>query len=242
MSKSILFSCVLGLFGLALPLMASTVDEATLGDRLEGSVRIAVENRESTARLLLNQVHLSGAGFDETGILIVIFRPTSKQFWWMYQRWNGPIILDSVKAYFLNEYHVASDGDALVVFAASGRTLSVGASSDKFPSLEAGIEHARTELASMATSIHRGKRLFTDLNLSLVLPEYFNAKGMDEVGAAAGHGLIVRTVKKTKDGWDVEVGLELAQGIVRNETRMVRIDNSLSKVTALPGGQEASSK
>jgi hypothetical protein len=234
MLRSKVFQCVLSLFSLVLPLIACATDNLTLGSRAESSVPIAINNRDVRARLIFIKVHVSGSNFEENGVITAIYETASKQFWWMYQRWDEPIVLDSVKTNFLSEFRMVSDGDALIAFAATGRYISLRASSEKFASLEAGIDQARTQMANIASSLHRGKRLFTDLNLSLVLTGFFYTKGTEELGGAAGHGLILRSIKKTENGWDVEVGFEHTKGIVRNETRMIRIDNALSTATALP--------
>jgi len=63
--------------------------------------------------------------------------------------------------------------------------------------------------------------------------DYFTAKGTESWEDRRVHGLILKNVRRTKGGWDLRVGLELVQGIVREETRAIKIDDSLSTATPL---------
>jgi len=222
----------------ALPLFADSSDELSWGAKLDDTVRVVSDNQRVLAQLQLDRVTMSGEGFHDDGAVIAVYEPVSEQFWWMYQRWTAPVELSDIKAYFLKEFCIGFDGTTAVGFAAAGPLLQLRAIPDKFPSLEAGLANVRAQFGYLARPMSRGTRLFKDLNLSSVLGEYFKPQGPTEIGGPAGHGLIIKSVKKVKDGWEVELGLELVAGIQRSETRVIRIDESLSNATLVSRDQQ----
>lgn len=211
---------------LGAPLFAQPSVPIVWGETIEGTIPIVAGSQQIACEFVLSQLSFPGAPpMDANGVLIAVYEPASQQFWWTYQGYSRPTDLASAKKDFIVDVRLVLDGNRIVGFAASGRGIFVRVFSIKFPSMAAALSYLRDELTIEMPKIHSGQRLFQVFNLSEVLGvAFFKNKG--GIGGPAGRGIQLRSVTKSKDGWELEVVNEL------DEPRVVVFDDALTTVRA----------